>query len=552
MRLCPGDELRSDSAGGVVHPDVRRVVDGVVDVRDDLAAVRREAHGPEGSRFSHRAGLLSARGRATRAARRERREEPVTSTPDLGGGKEKETLPVGQIHPLHNGYRISLRLQARQVEPMGEQRTLLHVQQVSRRSRRRSTGSSRRPCRCFPSSDPTRMALAGSFPGAARDLRPCRGSGGRPEGTADNGGRSRGAPRRASSRGRTCRRPPRRGGERTSARGEDDRPVAVPCPADASLASQIVRTAPPEASIRFNFPSAKNPTDRPSGDQNGKKAFSAPTTGCAEDSVEAADPEGGLPAGLAAVKTRRVPSGESASSPRNIFSGNGSVARMPGRGAGGAPQVAARRTATAASAAIAKADPRQALAALAPRDDRRRHAGRGAGSRRSTGAGASRRGRSGSGLPGPWRDRSSTTRSSAGGVIGWSVAIGAGSSFMIAEIREAWLAPENALLARRHLVEHRAEGEDVGPGVRLLSLELLRRHVLERPEDRPFLRQRSARLRREDVKPGRRGAGATAFARPKSRSFTPDFVSMTLPGFRSRCTIPCRCALSSASAISIP
>ncbi len=47
-------------------------------------------------------------------------------------------------------------------------------------------------------------------------------------------------------------------------------------------------------------------------------------------------------------------------------------------------------------------------------------------------------------------------------------------------------------------------------------------------------------------------AGATAFARPKSSSFTPDFVSMTLPGFKSRCTIPCRCALSSASAISIP
>ena len=42
------------------------------------------------------------------------------------------------------------------------------------------------------------------------------------------------------------------------------------------------------------------------------------------------------------------------------------------------------------------------------------------------------------------------------------------------------------------------------------------------------------------------------FARPKSSSLTPDFVSITLPGFRSRCTMPCRCALSSASAISIP
>src|SRR5437870_11337605 len=37
-----------------------------------------------------------------------------------------------------------------------------------------------------------------------------------------------------------------------------------------------------------------------------------------------------------------------------------------------------------------------------------------------------------------------TTRSSAGGVIGWSVAIGAGSSFMIDEIKDAWLDPEKA------------------------------------------------------------------------------------------------------------
>ena len=29
-------------------------------------------------------------------------------------------------------------------------------------------------------------------------------------------------------------------------------------------------------------------------------------------------------------------------------------------------------------------------------------------------------------------------------------------------------------------------------------------------------------------------AGAASFARPKSSSFTPDFVSITLPGFRSR------------------
>ena len=40
-----------------------------------------------------------------------------------------------------------------------------------------------------------------------------------------------------------------------------------------------------------------------------------------------------------------------------------------------------------------------------------------------------------------------------------------------------------------------------------------------------------------------------SFAKPKSSSFTPLFVSMTLPGLRSRCTMPARCALSSASAI---
>ena len=41
-------------------------------------------------------------------------------------------------------------------------------------------------------------------------------------------------------------------------------------------------------------------------------------------------------------------------------------------------------------------------------------------------------------------------------------------------------------------------------------------------------------------------------ARPKSSSFAPLFVSITLPGLRSRWTMPCRCAASSASAICAP
>ena len=48
--------------------------------------------------------------------------------------------------------------------------------------------------------------------------------------------------------------------------------------------------------------------------------------------------------------------------------------------------------------------------------------------------------------------------------------------------------PERPAPGQR-LVEHRAEREDVGACARLLSLELLRGHVLERAEDRPIGRE---------------------------------------------------------------
>ena len=41
------------------------------------------------------------------------------------------------------------------------------------------------------------------------------------------------------------------------------------------------------------------------------------------------------------------------------------------------------------------------------------------------------------------------------------------------------------------------------------------------------------------------------FAKPKSRSFAPDAVTMMLPGFRSRWTIPALCAARSADAICV-
>ena len=152
---------------------------------------------------------------------------------------------------------------------------------------------------------------------------------------------------------------------------------------------------------------------------------------------------------------------------------------------------------------------------------------------------------------GPWRDTSSTIRSSAGGVIGCDAEIGGGSVLHDRGDQRRLARPAKPCgpsPSRRA----RAEREDVGPRIGLLPLELLRRHVLERAEDRALLRQVRLLRRQRESRRTAASAGASAFARPKSRSFTPDFVSITLPGFRSRCTIPCRCAFSSASAISTP
>src|SRR6266849_5210695 len=44
----------------------------------------------------------------------------------------------------------------------------------------------------------------------------------------------------------------------------------------------------------------------------------------------------------------------------------------------------------------------------------------------------------------------------------------------------------------------------------------------------------------------------SGLASPKSISFAPPWVSMMFPGFRSRCTMPWRCATASASATAMP
>ena len=69
---------------------------------------------------------------------------------------------------------------------------------------------------------------------------------------------------------------------------------------------------PPSTSIRFSAPSAKNPTDRLSGDQNGSRAFSVPGNGRA-DVASSARSHNWDPPSDAATKASLRPSGEIAS-----------------------------------------------------------------------------------------------------------------------------------------------------------------------------------------------------------------------------------------------
>ena len=106
------------------------------------------------------------------------------------------------------------------------------------------------------------------------------------------------------------------------------------------------------------------------------------------------------------------------------------------------------------------------------------------------------------------------------------------------------------LLARDHLVDHTPERPDVRPGIRLLAFQLLGGHVVECAQDRALvpsaLSASFVDWSAEAVAP----LVSLSFASPKSSSFAPDSSSgRYCPGFRSRCVIPCRCALSSASAI---
>ena len=127
-----------------------------------------------------------------------------------------------------------------------------------------------------------------------------------------------------------------------------------------------------------------------------------------------------------------------------------------------------------------------------------------------------------------------TTRSSAPGIFG-SIADGTGGSrSRMAAATAAGVGPSNAR-PRHHLVEHASEGPDVGALVDLTAIELFGAMKATVPNTTPACVSACCVGSSARAVPA-----AAALARPKSSSFAPVFVSMTLAGFRSRWTRPAR------------
>ena len=109
--------------------------------------------------------------------------------------------------------------------------------------------------------------------------------------------------------------------------------------------------APPPRSGRLSAPPAKKPTDRPSGDQNGKVAPSVPFSACAVVAARDRTQSRDTPSSEA-TNTIRRPSGESANDPGSSVVGVLISVRVSG-GAGGISRRC--RSASTASATIPSA-----------------------------------------------------------------------------------------------------------------------------------------------------------------------------------------------------
>ena len=132
-------------------------------------------------------------------------------------------------------------------------------------------------------------------------------------------------------------------------------------------------------------------------------------------------------------------------------------------------------------------------------------------------------------------------RSSATGASGWSEDTGGGSVWSTAPITVAAVVPFEGPPPVAISWTIAAKCEDVAARIGLAARELLGRHVRKRAEHgaRGGQRRSAGRHGRQcDADP----AVDCSFESPKSSSFAPDLVSITLPGFRSRWTSPRRCA----------
>ncbi len=221
-------------------------------------------------------------------------------------------------------------------------------------------------------------------------------------------------------------------------------------PPRPSVTGASLKTGPPLASIFRRKRLAKKPMKRPSGDQNGRSAPSVPASGRAgPDSFSARTQSRFGSSPLWAVKTRREPSGEISTGPAKISVFTSSVP-SGGRidawiaGAAGSPRF--RRSAASPAATSARA-PATSQPARAPRPR---------GATRASTAGLEPSAIQRSCLPtspalcqrssGSFARQVLTIRSRTAGEEGSTVETGGGSVCRIAPIRDAWLAPENALL----------------------------------------------------------------------------------------------------------
>src|SRR4051794_26729063 len=143
-----------------------------------------------------------------------------------------------------------------------------------------------------------------------------------------------------------------------------------------------------------------------------------------------------------------------------------------------------------------------------------------------------------------------TTVSSRGGVSGCRVPAGTGSCSRIAAVKPAALVASNARLPVNISYTtapnaQRSVRASVGLPSSCSGAMYCKVPTMTRSPVRGADRVADMTL----IAPW--SPSAASLASPKSRSFAPDFVSITFEGLRSRWIMPCRCAVDNASAISV-